>query len=128
VKAGLRPDGPLSLRPQALAALLYIGAGVRVISRSQQPLEVTAAATDAADLATQARLDRGLADADPLHATGYAFDIARSYATRAQAQAFQFVLDRLLALNIIAWVRHTHIIHVAVGPGASTLASVLPKH
>jgi hypothetical protein len=125
--AGLQTAGSLSLRPEALAAALYIAAGVRQIGRSQQPLQITAATTDAADLRTQARLDHGLADADPLHATGYAFDVARAYATPAQAQAFQFMLDRLLALNVIAWVRHRRIIHVVVGPGSSALAGLLPK-
>ena len=40
-----------------------------------------------------------------LHTTGYAFDIARSYASERQAAAFQFVLDRLQAVNAIAYIR-----------------------
>ena len=34
-----------------------------------------------------------------LHTTGYAFDVSRAYASRAQARAFQFALDRLQSLE-----------------------------
>ena len=51
-----------------------------------------------------------------LHTTGFAFDVARSYTTRAQALAFQFALDRLQALDVIAWVREPGAIHITVGP------------
>jgi hypothetical protein len=49
-----------------------------------------------------------------LHTTGWAFDISRDYRSRAQALAFQFMLDRLTALNMIAWVREPGAIHVTV--------------
>ena len=49
-----------------------------------------------------------------LHTTGWAFDISRHYRSRAQALAFQFMLDRLTALNMIAWVREPDAIHVTV--------------
>ena len=42
---------------------------------------------------------------DDIHATGFAFDIRRRYASGAQAEAFQYMLDRLQALNLIAWAR-----------------------
>ena len=48
-----------------------------------------------------------------LHTTGFAFDIARDYRSRAQALAFQFLLDRL-ARGMIAWVREPQAIHVTV--------------
>ena len=67
------------------------------------------------------RYQRALAASDleatrgySLHTTGYAFDIARHYASGAQAQAFQFVLDRLTALGVIAWAREPAVIHVTV--------------
>ena len=47
-----------------------------------------------------------------LHTTGWAFDVLRRYSSRQQALAFQFVLDRLTALNLIAWVREPAAIHV----------------
>ena len=46
------------------------------------------------------------------HATGYAFDISRTYANGRQAEAFQFMLDRLQALNLIAWTRDARTIHI----------------
>jgi hypothetical protein len=49
-----------------------------------------------------------------LHTTGYAFDIARDYADGRQAQTFQFLLDRLQALDRIAWVREPAAIHITV--------------
>ena len=49
-----------------------------------------------------------------LHTTGYAFDIARVYRSRAQALAFQWVLDRLAARGMIAWIREPQAIHVTV--------------
>ncbi|HEY5189024.1 MAG TPA: hypothetical protein VII87_08330, partial [Solirubrobacteraceae bacterium] len=54
-----------------------------------------------------------------LSTTGYAVDIGRSYASRAQAQAFQAMLDRLQALNLIAWVREAGVIHITVASDAS---------
>ena len=118
---GLRVDGPLHLRAEALATALYMAAAVQAIAGKTGLLEVTAATTDSADLKTAARASHGLAESDPLDASGYAFDVARNYADPAQAQAFQFVLDRLQALNLIAWNRAGRIIHVVVGPSASTL-------
>jgi hypothetical protein len=99
----------------------YVAAAVRAIGGPAAPLELTAATTPAADLAAAARSSHGLADGDALHATGYAFDVARTYATPAQAVAFQFILDRLQALDVIAWVRHARTIHVVVGPGVVLL-------
>ncbi len=122
---GLRADGPFHLRPDALAVALYIAAAVRAIGQTAVPLELTAATTDAADLAAAARAAHGLADSDRLHATGYAFDVARSYASPAQAVALQFILDRLTALDVIAWQRHARIIHIVAGPRASLVRGVL---
>ncbi|HEV2813673.1 MAG TPA: hypothetical protein VGW10_10505, partial [Solirubrobacteraceae bacterium] len=56
-----------------------------------------------------------------LHTTGWAFDIRREYASARQARAFQFLLDRLTALDLIAWVREPAAIHVTVGGDAKAL-------
>jgi hypothetical protein len=122
---GLRPAGPFHLRPEALATALYMAAAVKAIARQTEPLQMTAATTDSTDLRSVAAASHGLAEADPLDASGYAFDIARDYASPAEAQAFQFVLDRLQTLNLIAWNRDGRIIHVVVGPAASTLDGLL---
>jgi hypothetical protein len=60
-----------------------------------------------------------------LHTTGYAFDIRRRYSSRAQALAFQFMLDRLQAMNLIAWVREPDAIHVTVSSSARRLEPLL---
>jgi hypothetical protein len=126
---GAAAGAPRFLRPDALATLLYMAAAVQAIIRpaAGQPLEVTAATTPSAALRSTARAARGLAQADPLDASGYAFDIARSYGTPAEAQAFQFVLDRLSALNLIAWDREGPIIHVVVGSSAGRLDGLLKR-
>jgi hypothetical protein len=56
-----------------------------------------------------------------LHATGYAFDIRRRYESGAQAAAFQYTLERLSALGLIAWMRDRNVIHVTVASQAGTL-------
>jgi hypothetical protein len=53
---------------------------------------------------------------DWLHASGYAFDLRRRYASPAQAGALQFELERLQALDLIAWARTPAAIHVTVAP------------
>jgi hypothetical protein len=115
---GLRPEGALLLRPDALAVAEYLAAGVREIAHSRAPLALVAATTAASSLTASA-------DRDPLLATGYAFDIARHYASPAQAQAFQFMLDRLQTLNLIAYQRQGASLHVVTGPAASSLLSLL---
>ena len=52
-------------------------------------------------------------------ATGYTFELSRRYGSPAQANALQAMLDRLQALNLIAWVRHLDTIEVTVASDAS---------
>ena len=92
----LRPVGGGALRPEAYALLAYIRDGVRNVSGVKAPLEVT----------------RTVHPAGGIHATGYAFDVSRTYANGRQAEAFQFMLDRLQALNVIAWTRDARTIHI----------------
>jgi hypothetical protein len=82
-------------RPEALAALAYIGAGTKDIS-GQAPLIVA-------------------------RARGFGLEIARRYRSRRQALAFQFMLDRLQAWNLIAWNRAGRLIQIAVSGEAARL-------
>jgi hypothetical protein len=84
-------------RPEALAALAYIGAGAKDIS-GQGPLIVA-------------------------RARGFRLEIARRYRSRRQALAFQFMLDRLQAWNLIAWSRAGGLIKIAV---SGEVAHLLP--
>ena len=92
----LRPVAGGALRPEAYALLAYIRDGVRNVSGVKAPLAVTKTVRPDATI----------------HATGYAFDISRTYANGRQAEAFQFMLDRLQALNVIAWTRDARTIHI----------------
>jgi hypothetical protein len=79
--------------------------------RAQAPgtaLDVTTAARDAGSAGTS----REGVSPTAMHATGWSFDVARRYASPAQAQAFQFALDRLSVLGAIAWQREGRTIHV----------------
>src|SRR5436190_6363216 len=114
------------LRPEALGLLRYAAAGVRKIGGSEQPLLVTSTVRDRAYQRALVKSNPEATHAYSLHTTGYAFDIERSYTSKRQALAFQFMLDRLTALNLIAWVREPRAIHVAVSSAARPLASLAP--
>jgi hypothetical protein len=111
-----------ALHPQALAVLRYIARQVHQLSGKERPLMVARAAYDEASgpLLTPPDLD-GTTHAS-LHATGYSFDVRRRYASGAQAQAFQWTLERLQALGLIAWTRGRAVIHVTVSPRAAVRA------
>jgi soluble lytic murein transglycosylase-like protein len=114
------------LRPEALALLVYLGTGTRAIARVD-PLTVTSTVRDRR---YQRLLVGRTVEATrnySLHTTGWAFDISRRYVSRAQARAFQFMLDRLTALDMIAWVREPGAIHVTVGPRARALVPLLGR-
>jgi hypothetical protein len=100
------------LRPAARSMLIELAAMVRRVSGVAAPLTLTSAVMDA-------RYDRELGFDDPPATTGYTFQIARRYASGAQATAFQFALDRLQALNLIAWTRGTSTIEITVAPDAA---------
>jgi hypothetical protein len=87
------------LRPRAFALAVYLGRGVRQVSGTRAPLTVT-------------RLVTTTEDGPGLHPTGFAFDVRRRYRSGAQAEAFQYMLDRLQALNLIAWTRDSRSIHI----------------
>lgn len=120
-RVGQRPALYRALRPEALRLLSYLAAGVRRISGQQAPLTVTSTVRDRSYqhllIGASSEATRGYS----LHTTGFAFDVLRRYGARGQALAFQFMLDRLQALNLIAWVREAAAIHVAVSSNAATL-------
>jgi hypothetical protein len=127
--AALRPSHALAaapasgraLRPEALTLLRYLALGVREVSRTA-PITVTSATRS---IKAEERDTRGAFDAEAppsTHTTGYAVDLSRDYRSPAQAQALQFWLDRLTALDVIAWVREPTVIHMTVGPRASELS------
>jgi hypothetical protein len=100
------------LRPPALDLLVELAARVRALSGSSAPLQVDGTVTDK-------RYAAAIGGAPVLSSAGWTFQIARRYASHAQAEAFQALLDRLQALNLIAWARTIDTIDVTVASDAS---------
>ena len=119
-EVGRRRSFYRGLRPDALAVLKYIGAQVRAISGEKAPLRLTSAVRDEEYQAVLVEVNPQATPNFSLHTTGYAFDIKRQYGSRRQAKAFQFVLDRLEALGLIAWAREPTAIHITVASGAGS--------
>jgi hypothetical protein len=126
-RVGAVPGLYRGLRPEALATALYIAAQTREYAGGEGPLVVTSAVRDE-------EYQRGLVRSNgeatrnfSLHTTGWAFDIARSYRSKRQALAFQFVLDRLQVLDVIAWVREPGAIHITASADAKGLLPLLER-
>ncbi|MGH2881223.1 MAG: transglycosylase SLT domain-containing protein [Solirubrobacteraceae bacterium] len=100
------------LRGPALDLLIELAARVRSLSGGTAPLTVTSAVSDQ-------RYQQLLGVSDPPAAAGWSFTIARRYVKPAQADAFQAMLDRLQALNVIAWQRFPSEIEITVASDAS---------
>ena len=110
------PASYRTLRPRALGVLRYVAGQVYELSGEERPLTVTRAAYDEASGLALTPPDLDEATHVSLHATGYAFDVRRRYGSGAQAQAFQWTLERLQALGLIAWTRGRAVIHVTASP------------
>jgi soluble lytic murein transglycosylase-like protein len=126
-RVGAVPGLYRGLRPEALATALYIGAETRAYAGGDGPLIVTSTVRDEQ---YQRHLARGNGEAThdfSLHTTGWAFDVARRYRSERQALAFQFVLDRLQVLDVIAWVREPGAIHITAADGADGLLPLLDR-
>ena len=108
-----------ALRPRAIRLLGYLAQEVFALSKEPRPLDVTRAAYDETSGALLTPRDLTGRDAhSSVHATGFAFDVRRRYGSGAQAEAFQWTLERLEALGLIAWTRGKTVIHVVVSPRA----------
>jgi hypothetical protein len=103
--------------------LEYLSARVRDMSRVEQPLRVLDVAYDDAYAGLLLGRVPDTATHPAVHATGYSFDIGRRYGSGAQAETFQYVLERLEALGLIAWTRGERVIHVTVSPRAAVRAA-----
>ena len=110
------------LRAPALALLSHLGTRVKRIS-GQAPLVVTSTVRDERYQRLLVARNREATPNYSLHTTGWSFDILRSYTSRAQARAFEFMLGRLQSLDLIAWVREPGAIHVTVSSDAERLVA-----
>lgn len=114
------------LRPAALALALYIGAQTRAMAGD--PASTLTVTSTVRDQEYQRRLigrNHEATRSYSLHTTGWSMDILRRYRSRKHALAFQFVLDRLQALNLIAWVREPAAIHLTASRDAEALTALL---
>jgi hypothetical protein len=101
------------LRPDALDVLIELADRVRALSHDpRSTLTLTSAVSDE-------RYQQLLGVSDGPAAAGWSFTIARRYASRSQAAAFQAMLDRLQALDLIAWERFPSEIEITVSADAS---------
>lgn len=113
------------LRPEAYALAAYMARLVRAADGPGSSLTVTSTVRDEDYQELLVKRNREATRSYSLHTTGYAFDVLRAYRSRSQAQAFQFALDRLRALNLIAWVREPSAIHITVSRDAERLERLL---
>ena len=100
------------LRPAALDMLVELAARVRSLSGGATPLILASAVLDGQYAQQVSNPYTGAT-------TGYSFQIVRRYVSHAQAVAFQAMLDRLQALDLIAWERTPMTIDITVASGAS---------
>ncbi len=117
-RLGEDPTRYAALRPRAAHLLTYLTGRVYELSGEGRPLAVTRAAYDEESAAMLTPHDPGAAADASVHATGFAFDIRRRYGSGAQAAAFQWALERLEALGLIAWTRGRSVIHIVTSPRA----------
>jgi hypothetical protein len=109
------------LRPEAHELAVYLAAGVRDLSGTRAALVVTSTVRDLEYQRLLIRRNSFATREYSLHTTGFALDVRRDYRSRAQAIAFQYLLDRLQSLNLIAWVREPGAIHITASGEAGEL-------
>ena len=109
------------LRPGAYALALYLARLTRDAGGGRAPLTVTSTVRDRSYQDLLARRNPEATRSYSLHTTGWTFDVLRRYSGGRQSRAFQFALDRLEALDLIAWVREPAAIHITVSSDAKRL-------
>ncbi|MGZ4203425.1 MAG: transglycosylase SLT domain-containing protein [Thermoleophilaceae bacterium] len=126
-RLGQRPVVYRALRPEALGLLTYLAAGVQAIAPKSSPLSVTSGVRDVRYQHLVAAANIEATHGYSLHTTGFTFDVRRRYSSHAEAEAFQFMLDRLQAMNLIAWVREPDAIHITVSSRARVLEPLIGR-
>jgi hypothetical protein len=115
------------LRPEAYALAAYMAWITRRAGGPPSPLTVTSTVRDGEYQDLLSGRNPEATTGYSLHTTGWAFDVLREYRSRQQALAFQFVLDRLRTLNVIAWVREPRAIHITAADDAEALLPLLER-
>ncbi|WP_210491005.1 hypothetical protein [Patulibacter sp. SYSU D01012] len=110
-----------ALRPGALAGLLTIGGAMQALNGDRKPATRLIVTSTVRDKEYQSLLGAENVQATKAlsqHTTGWAMDIGRTYRSGAQAQLFQWILTRMQALDLIAWVREPTAIHLTFSAAA----------
>jgi Transglycosylase SLT domain len=113
-QVGADPALYRGLRPEAVAALIYLAGLTREVNGGGGELLLTSAVRDQAYQDLLADRNPQATDDYSLHTTGWSFDIARDYESGAQAEAFQFALDRVQVLALIDYAYEPGAIHITV--------------
>ena len=105
--------------PATLGVLLYIGREVDAISGARKPLILTSALRDNRYQRVLLRVNANAARTYSIHTTGYAFDIARTYASSSRRPLRSSSCSTgSKPVNAIAYIRESGAIHVAVASDA----------
>jgi hypothetical protein len=122
----VEPELYRGLRAEALAVLVYLAAGAEALAGPGQ-LTLTSTVRDRT-------YQRRLATANPqatteysLHTTGFAFDLAKRFRSEPQERAVRFMLRRLQAHDVVAWIEEYGAFHVVAGGRAGALEGVLER-
>jgi hypothetical protein len=107
------------LRPAAMNVLFLIGQRVRQLSGESQPLHLTSAVRDDTYQGALEGVNAFAARTYSLHTTGFTFDLGRATLSPRQEQALRLVLDRLTALNAVAYIEEPYCFHVTVASRAA---------
>jgi hypothetical protein len=120
---GRSPRLYAALRPQALDVLRYIVSEMH----AYKPLLLTSAVRDDRYQRLLTTVNPVATKAYSLHTTGYAFDIRRSFSSGAEKHAFFRVLQRLQAVNAIAYIPELAAMHIAVASDAPAKLALLRR-
>ncbi|MFT4035502.1 MAG: hypothetical protein QM679_07995, partial [Patulibacter sp.] len=107
-----------SLRRGSLAMVVTVGAAVRALTGRGTYLTATSTTRDTRYQRLLQAETVQATHAYSLHTSGWAVDIGRTYRSGKQARMFQFVLTRMQALGLIAWVREPQAIHITASADA----------
>ena len=115
------------LRPEAYALALYMAGLARRAGGGPAPLTLTSTVRDREYQGLLVKGNPEAVSGYSLHTTGWSFDVLRRYSGGRQARAFQFALDRLEALGLIAWALEPGAVHVTVSEDAAALVPLLEE-
>lgn len=108
------------LRPEALAAVVYVARQVRAATGRETTLTLTSSVRDPGYQELLRGSNPEATAGYSLHTTGFAFDLARDLGAGGEG-ALVAALERLRALDVLDWVYEAGSIHVTVGPDAGLL-------